>query len=186
MAKIEEAFRAIDRKQFVLPEYKDLAQQDIPLPIGHDQTISQPTTVQRMLQWLDPDEGHTVLDVGSGSGWTSALLGYIVGPEGKVHAVERIPELIEFGRGNVQGFGLSNVVFHQAGNIFGLPEHAPYDRILVSAASEDVPPELIDQMATGGRLVIPVKSEIRVITKHAKDRIDTEVHKGYMFVPLLK
>src|SRR5450830_1043363 len=98
MDTISNAFNEIDRVDFVPNDQKSRAHLDIPLPIGHGQTISQPYTVRRMLEWLDARAGDIILDVGSGSGWTTVLLSFIVGPDGVVYAVERIPELLKFGK----------------------------------------------------------------------------------------
>src|SRR5665647_1698314 len=117
MSKIEEAFKAVPRINFLRPEEKDQHELDVPLPIGSGQTNSQPSTVRQMLEWLDAQPGDKVLDVGSGSGWTTALLSSIVGSKGKVFAVEKIPELVEFGRNNCAG--ARNVQFFQADKEYG-------------------------------------------------------------------
>ena len=99
--RIIDAFKKIDRADFVEVQYKDEAYGDYPLPIGHEQTISQPSTVAFMLELLQPATGNKVLDVGSGSGWTAALLAQIVGPEGRVFGFELVPELVKFGSENL-------------------------------------------------------------------------------------
>jgi protein-L-isoaspartate(D-aspartate) O-methyltransferase len=137
------------------------------------------------LEWLDARPADKVLDVGSGTGWTTALLSHIVGPKGHVYAVERIPELVEFGRDNAERAGVKNASFYQAGEEYGLPEHAPYDRILVSAAADRVPTELIKQLKPGGKLVIPVHNDILEIKKNPDGKIQTEEHPGFVFVPLI-
>lgn len=182
---IELAFKAVPRKDFV-PNYLQ-AQSDIdaPLPIGFGQTISQPTTVRLMLEWLEAQAGDKVLDIGSGSGWTTALLSKIVGSEGKVYAVEKIPELVEMGRENCRAVGIDNAEFFTAGDEFGLPEKAPFDRILVSAAAEELPQSLLKQLNDGGKIVIPVENDILEIEKEGGDYI-IKNHRGFVFVPLVK
>lgn len=182
---IDEVFERVDRAQFMRPQYRHLSEVDEPMPIGQGQTISQPYTVRKMLEWLDVKPGQKVLDVGSGSGWTTALLSELVGPKGKVYAVERVPELVEFGRANVERYGAKNVEFHQAGDEFGLSEEAPFERILVSAAADELPQELVEQLKIGGKMVIPVHNDILEITKLAKDKLDIKRHSGFVFVPLL-
>jgi protein-L-isoaspartate(D-aspartate) O-methyltransferase len=185
MDKIEEAFNAIDRKLFVPKYLREHADIDAPLPIGYGQTISQPFTVKSMLEWLDAKEGDKVLDVGSGSGWTTALLSHIIGPRGKVYAVEIIPQLVKRGRDNCKKAGIKNAKFHQAGKEYGLPEHAPYDRILVSASADELPTILIDQLRVGGKLVIPVQNDILEVIKNSDNTYDTVPHPGFIFVPLV-
>jgi protein-L-isoaspartate(D-aspartate) O-methyltransferase len=183
--RIEAAFARFNRTDFVPEAVKDMAEADRPLPIGQGQTISQPTTVKMMLGWLDGQPGDKVLDVGSGSGWTTALLSYIVGPKGSVYAVERLPELVGFGRGNCQKAGVKNASFHQAGDKYGLAEYAPYDRILVSASTDKVPDELISQLKPGGKLVLPVHNSIFEISKQQNNKTEVIEHPGFVFVPLL-
>ncbi|MEX2006872.1 MAG: protein-L-isoaspartate(D-aspartate) O-methyltransferase [Candidatus Saccharimonadales bacterium] len=185
MSRLDEAFAKIDRRHFVVPEYKESAYADVPLPIGHGQTISQPTTVRMMLEWLDVQAGFHILDVGSGSGWTTALLAYLVGPRGHVYAVERIPELVEFGSDNCERLGIKNVTFSQAGMDYGLEDYAPYDRILVSAAADKVPSDLLYQLKRGAKMVIPVHNDILEITKQTSGKTVTKTHHGFVFVPLI-
>lgn len=182
---IDEAFAAVLRRNF-LPDYAaDQAELDMPLPIGFGQTNSQPTTVAMMLDWLDVEPGQNVLDVGSGSGWTTGLLSHLTGQQGKVEAVEIVPELVEFGRDNCAWLGIKNVEFHQAGKTYGWTEQAPYDRILVSAAAESMPEELFTQLKPAGRLVVPVKSTIYIIDKDESGEISQRQQPGFIFVPLV-
>lgn len=182
---VKKAFEIVDRGDFVLPEYKNRASVDAPLPIGHGQTISQPTTVRTMLEWLRAKKGDKVLDLGSGSGWTTALLSKIVGNRGKVYAVELVPELKKFGEKNCKKAGIENAIFFLANKKFGLKKYSPYDRILVSASAKSVPDELVDQLKAGGKMVIPVGSSIFEVTKDDKDIVKTKEHYGFAFVPLI-
>ena len=159
---------------------------DSPLPIGYGQTNSQPSTVRRMLTWLDARAGDKVLDVGSGSGWTAALLCHIVGPAGHVFAVEKVPELVEFGRRNNEKYSTKNVKFFRAGKSYGLPEHAPFDRILVSASAHELPRELLGHLKAKGKLVVPVQNDILEITKNSGTDYNIKTHPGFVFVPLVK
>jgi protein-L-isoaspartate(D-aspartate) O-methyltransferase len=186
MDAIAAAFQAMPREGFVPATQRAAAGLDMPLPIGYEQTNSQPATVRLMLEWLNVQPGQDVLDVGSGSGWTTALLAILTGPAGQVYAVELVPALLEFGRANCERAGLTNAIFFGAGPVLGLPEHAPYDRILVSAAARSLPPTLLDQLKPGGRMVIPVGDEIRVITKSDRGRIQTMAYPGFAFVPLIQ
>ncbi|MFA7142255.1 MAG: protein-L-isoaspartate O-methyltransferase [Candidatus Paceibacterota bacterium] len=182
---IMDAFKDIDRKDFVPKKYVDDAYIDHPLDIGFGQTISQPSTVAFMLELLSPKKGEKILDVGSGSGWTSALLGHIVGDEGIVYGVEIVKDLVLFGRANLEKYGFTNVRIYQAGEKLGLKEKGLFDRILVSAAAKEIPAELISQLKTGGTLVIPIHDSIFRIIKKNKNHLEKEKIPGFAFVPLI-
>lgn len=180
------AFKKIKRKDFVRKEDKKYAELDEPLPIGYGQTISQPLTVAFMLELLQPKPGDKILDVGSGSGWTTALLAEIVGPEGKVYGIELIPELKEFGEKNVEKYnfvkkGVAEFIWGDGSR--GLLEKAPFDKILVSAAAEEVPIELKQQLKVNGRMVIPVRDSIYLVERK-KDKYEQKEFFGFRFVPL--
>ncbi|NQZ90896.1 MAG: methyltransferase domain-containing protein [Moritella sp.] len=185
--RVTRAFTAVKRSCFMSAETQHMADFDVPFSIGHAQTISQPTTVKHMLLWLAPEAGQRILDVGSGSGWSTALLAYLVGPTGVVFAIERIAELKRFGETNCQRFGCNNVEFFIAEHKIGLAAYAPFDRILVSAAaSEAIPDELIKQLAPNGKLVIPVHNSIFELQKDRQGDIEyCHEHFGYVFVPLI-
>ena len=182
---VDSAFKAVDRANFVREDTKPYAHFDTALSIGHGQTISQPFTVRLMLEWLDARPGQKVLDVGSGSGWSTALLSHIVGTKGKVYAVEKIPVLVEFGRQNCKRVGIKNAEFHEAGQTYGLPKHMPFDRILVSAAASQLPNELVEQLKIGGKMVIPIGYSIFEVTRMGEDDFEAKEHEGFIFVPLI-
>lgn len=179
------AFRKIDRKNFVLPEFKAESYDDCPLPIGYEQTISQPWTVAFMLELLEPKNGERILDIGSGSGWTTALLASIVGEQGVVFGVERIPELVAYGAKNLDTYKFAHSKILMAGPIFGLPKEAPFDKILVSAAADTMPEDLVLQLKLGGTLVIPIQNQIWKIIKRADKKLNIEKFDGFAFVPLI-
>ena len=182
--EIREAFWTIDRKDFVLPEFRQDAYFDTVLPIGYGSTISQPFTVLFMFNLLNPQSGEKVLDVGSGSGWTTAMLAKIVGNKGKVLGLERVLELVLFGRNNLAKYRFKNVQIFQAKKELGQRQQSPYDKILVSAAARKLPQELVEQLKVGGRLVIPIGYSIWKIDKISKDEILKEEFPGFAFVPL--
>lgn len=184
--KIENAFRKADRINFVPPEYKSDAYLDQPLYIGNGQTISQPSTVAFMLELLEPKEGDKILDVGSGSGWTTALLSQIVGERGYVYGLEREPALVEFGRENIKKLGIRNAQIEEASFVLGKSSEAPYERILVSASGRSIPEDLLDQLKPGGVMVIPVKESIFKVVKDEEGNIEKEEFEGFVFVPLIQ
>jgi protein-L-isoaspartate(D-aspartate) O-methyltransferase len=191
--RIIKAFRKINRSDFVLPEFTNYANVNAPLPIGFDQTISQPLTVAFMLELLQPKPNDKILDVGSGSGWTTALLAEIAGKRGRVFALEIIPELCKFGEENVRkyfsvGTGRSPVPttkFLCADGSRGYPPEAPYDKILVSAAAQKVPEALKNQLKIHGRLVIPVQNSILLVERLSQKKFREEEYFGFAFVPLV-
>lgn len=181
-----DAFYAIDRADFVRPESYHEAYGDYPLPIGGGGTISQPSTVAIMLELLAPARGDTILDVGSGSGWTTVLLAHVVGSKGKVWGVEIVPELITFGRKNLGKYDLPHAhIVAAREDALGLPEQGSFDNILVSAAAQEEPAELIEQLKPGGRLVIPIDNSVWKIDKRADGTIDRKELSGFVFVPLI-
>jgi protein-L-isoaspartate(D-aspartate) O-methyltransferase len=181
------AFRLIRRRDFMPEEIAIQESINAPLPIGHGATISQPLTVAYMFELLKPAAGQNILDVGSGSGWTAALLAQMVGPKGRVSAIERIAELKEFGQKNAKKFNFTNLKFYCRDGTKGLPNKAPFDRILVSAAAAEIPKALKDQLKVGGRMVIPTAAEdIRLIEKIGSDKFKEKVYQGFVFVPLIE
>jgi protein-L-isoaspartate(D-aspartate) O-methyltransferase len=180
---IKQAFEIIERQHFIPDHVMDQAGKDIPIPIGFHQTNSQPRTVAMMLGWLDLADGHVILDIGSGSGWTTALMATIVGPNGRVDGIERIPELVHFGQSNLSKYKTLNATITQATSQLGNPNQT-YDRILVSAAAERLPEELLHQLAPNGILVIPIKNTIHKLKKYSNMTIQQETFPGFRFVPL--
>jgi protein-L-isoaspartate(D-aspartate) O-methyltransferase len=182
--RIIEAFQKIKRADFLPLNIKNLAESDTALPIGFSQTISQSLVVAFMLEQLEPKAGEKILDIGSGSGWTSALLAEIVGPKGKVIAVELIPELAEFGKRNAAKYNLP-VKFICADGSKGYKEEAPYDKILASASAKEIPLAWKKQLKTGGIIVAPVENSIWRIVKKSESRFEETEYPGFVFVPLI-
>ncbi len=150
-----QAMRDVPREIFVPADLRHRAYENVSLPIGHNQTISQPTMVARMTLAMMLRGDEHVLEVGAGSGYQAAILGALL-PHGDVVAVERIPELVEMARQNLESCGVDNVEVVAASDTLGAPEHGPYDAILVSAGAPAVPESLLAQLKPNGRLVIPV------------------------------
>src|SRR5690606_4557206 len=155
--RIAAAFAAAPRPAFLPEHLRAQWQLDCPLPLTHGQTNSQPSTVAAMLELLDVAPGMKVLDVGSGSGWTTALLAELVGPQGRVIGVERVPALVEHGRAALRSGDWPQAEIRPAEHgRLGLPDEAPFDRILVSAMAGTLPTALVDQLAEEGVMVVPV------------------------------
>jgi len=184
--EIIEAFRKVPREEFVLPELRQDAYKDIPLPILAGQTISQPTTVAIMVEALKPKRDHKVLEIGSGSGYQAAILAELVK---EVYTVERIKELVEFSKRNLERCGYHNVKVIWGDGRNGYPEAAPYDGIIVTAAAFIIPTALKEQLKIGGRLVVPVglphRCRMLVYEKVGETEFNIEDLGYFSFVPLL-
>ena len=175
-------FTKIQREKFVLKEYKDDAYSDIALPILKGQTISQPTTVMIMLQALELKKTDKVLEVGSGSGYNAALLSKLVK---KVYTTEIIPELVEFARNNLKN--IKNVMVIHCDGSKGLKKYSPFDKIIITAASEKVPEILFKQLKNNGILIAPVgPPHMQSLLKYKKknNKLEVEDFGSFMFVPL--
>lgn len=182
MDQVTAAFDATPRRDFLPRGVRRRASYDGPLAIAAGQTSSQPRTVDDMLRLLDVHAGQRVLDVGSGSGWTTALLAHLVGPTGSVLGVELEPELVTFGSANLARARRPWATIRQADpDVLGDPGGAPYDRILVSAMAESLPRALVDQLAHDGVLVVPADGVMLRVTNPGA--VVTE-HGRYRFVPL--
>jgi protein-L-isoaspartate(D-aspartate) O-methyltransferase len=185
--KVESAIRHIPRHNFIPESLKHRAYENAPISLMKKQTISQPSVVSRMTEWLDLKEGHKVLEIGSGSGWQSAILAYIVG-KGKIFTVERHATLASFAKNNLEKLGIENVkIIHGDGSL-GLPEVSPFDRIMITAACKKVPAALLDQLALDGLLIAPVGEDIQsliLLKKTPNGIVEIKNQKGYVFVPLL-
>lgn len=186
--RVREAMRAHPRERFLPRRVRRRASYDGPLDIGHGQTNSQPRTVRDMLELLDVRPGHRVLDVGSGSGWTTALLAELVGPTGSVLGLERVPELVQAGARAVQAEGMpwAGVRAVEPG-VLGAPEEAPFDRVLVSAMASRMPEELVAQLGARGILVVPVAGRMLRVQRDpsAPEGRRVTTHGAYRFVPLV-
>lgn len=158
--RVLEAMRAVPRHQFVSPEQRAEAYEDRPLPIGNGQTISQPYIVALMTQLAAPMPADRALDVGTGSGYQAAVLAELVD---LVDSVEIVPALAERARGTLCDLGYRNVKVHLGDGSIGLPGEAPYNLILAAAAPEAVPPALVELLAPGGRLVMPVGGDRQML-----------------------
>ncbi|WP_193095946.1 protein-L-isoaspartate O-methyltransferase family protein [Brevibacterium sp. FME17] len=196
---LAEAFAQVPRELFLPAKERGFASSNVPLQIGDGQTNSQPSTVADMLTLLGPREGDRVLDLGSGSGWTTALLGVLVGRHGQVSGVERHRRLIDSARTSLSeidpdavDLGSVEIIAATEG-VLGLPEAGPFDRILVSAEAESLPYELVEQLCIGGVMVIPVGGDMLRVVRNgpagADAASDADIsitrHGSYRFVPLI-
>lgn len=183
-----QAFCAIDRADFVLPEYKSEAYENYALPIGENQTISQPLTVAFMLETLDPRPGDKILDIGAGSGWQTALLAHIVGKEGKITALERIPKLCDFLRENLEKYDLlknSVVEISCQDATIEIPE-GKYDKIIAAASAyKKIPDIWRERLKFGGRIIAPIKNSIWLFERISEKEWKETEFPGFVFVPLV-
>ncbi len=186
-ARVAEAMAAWPRQNFLPLRERRHAHRDGPLAIGHGQTNSQPRTVAAMLALLDVHVGDRVLDVGAGSGWTTALLAHLCGPTGSVVGVERVPELVTFGAANLDRARMpwARLTLATPGAL-GSPDSGPFDRILVSADGQTLPRALVDQLAPGAVMVIPVRGWMHRVWLDADGEAHVDFHGAYRFVPLVE
>ena len=199
-SEIIEAFKKIDRQDFVPEEQKNEAYINAPLSIGFGQTISQPLTVAFMLELLEPKRGEKILDIGSGSGWVSGLLAQIVGERGKIISIERVSELKEMAEKNISKYGFINPTHKKimcgvensvveivlGDGSKGYKKEADYDKIIAAASAQnELPKEWQKQLKISGRIVAPLGDSIVVIDKIGKNKYNVKKYFGFSFVPLI-
>lgn len=179
------AMAGLDRARFLTPEQAPHAREDRALPLFHGQTGSQPSTVAEMLRLLEVPVGGTVLDVGSGSGWTTALLAWLVGPAGRVLGLELDPDLAAFGAANLAACDLPWARIEVADpHLLGRPVPGGWPRILVSASARRLPAALVGQLADDARMVLPVGHRMTLVVRRGRVT-EVSTHGEYVFVPLV-
>jgi len=185
--RIIDAFQKIPRHLFIPEKYLSSSYGDFPLPTMHGQTISQPYTVAMMLEALKPKKDEKILEIGTGSGWTAALIGYIVGEKGKVVSIDIFDDLIEFAKENIEKTRLKNIILICADGKKGYKKEAPYDRVIINAACDKVPKDIIEQTKVGGTIVAPINDflsqKLMVFKKRKKKPVGKSLG-NYLFVPL--
>jgi protein-L-isoaspartate(D-aspartate) O-methyltransferase len=185
---VMDAMCAVPREAFVLPEYRDQAYRNTPLPIKAGQTISQPLIVALMTEMLDPQPGDVVLEVGTGSGYQAAVLSHLVK---HVYSEEIVAELAASASELLKKLDYKNVTVRAGDGYAGWPEHAPFDGIIVTAAAEQIPPPLLKQLKPGGRLVIPVgehwgSQELMIVEVDSSGAVSKQSVLPVRFVPLTR
>ncbi|MDH3947704.1 MAG: protein-L-isoaspartate(D-aspartate) O-methyltransferase [Gammaproteobacteria bacterium] len=185
-ARVMEAMRKVPRHKFVPANSQIIAYSNGPLSIGHGQTISQPYIVALMTDLLEPQPDDVILEIGTGSGYQSAILSCLVK---QVHTTETVSPLVDPARERLQRLGYNNVEVHECDGYYGLPDQAPFDGIIVTAAAPHVPAPLLEQLKPGGRLVIPVgheyyAQELLVIQKQEDNHFTRRKVIDVVFVPL--
>ncbi len=185
--RVIKAMNDVPRHLFVKESLRDLAYADGPLPIGYNQTISQPYIVAYMTEILQPDTHHIVLEVGTGSGYQAAILSKLVN---HVYSIEIIPELGKEAANRLDKLGYDNVTVKIGDGYNGWEEHAPFDRIIVTAAPEQIPKKLVDQLKSGGLMVLPVGKtsfgqDMRVVKKDKTGQVTTQETIPVRFVPMI-
>ena len=184
---VEMAFRNIPRHKFVPESELDYAYYNKPLPTMKNQTISQPGVVSRMTEWLDVKNGQNILEIGTGSGWQSGILSYLVG-EGTVYSVELHPELVKFAQVNLRSLKIKNVHVILGDGSLGYLKASPYDRIIITAACTEIPLPLLEQLKENGLLLAPVgdtSQSLILLKKTSVGNIEIKNQSNYVFVPLL-
>lgn len=182
--KVIRAMREIDRKQFVPDNVKKHAYEDGPLPIGEEQTISQPYIVAYMIETLELSSSDRVLEIGTGSGYNAAVMSRIAG---EVYSVEIISRLADLAEKNIESAGIDNVFIRTADGYEGWKEKSPFDVIVLTAASNKVPPELQNQLRIGGKLILPLGRGVQdlvLLEKYSEEEFSKKRLVGVRFVPL--
>ncbi len=186
--RIIKAFKKISRHLFVRKDYIRHAYDDMPLPTFRSQTISQPYTIAVMTEALNPKPGDKVLEIGAGSGYQAALLGYCVGSKGKIITVELEPDLVEFAKKNIKKVKLKNVKVIQGDGKRGYEKESPYDKCIITAACKEIPEPVVEQVKVGGRIVAPVNNffgqRMTVVDKLSKKKLKKKDLGSFVFVPL--
>ena len=185
--RVIKAMNDVPRHLFVKESLRDLAYADGPLPIGYNQTISQPYIVAYMTEILQPDTHHIVLEVGTGSGYQAAILSKLVN---HVYSIEIIPELGKEAANRLDKLGYDNVTVKIGDGYNGWEEHSPFDRIIVTAAPEQIPKKLVDQLKSGGLMVLPVGKtsfgqDMRVVKKDKTGQVTIQETIPVRFVPMI-
>lgn len=187
--KVAVAMEKIKREYFIEGPLKDSSYLDLPLPIGFGQTISAPSIIGIMLKELNVREGDKVLEVGTGSGWQTALLSHLVGKSGMVYSTERIEQLAKIAKERIEGLNIKNVEIKVCDGSEGWKERAPFDRIIVSASTPQIPPPLLEQLKPNGKMIIPVGisywQDLILVEKNEKGDINQRVLLPIVFVPLI-
>ncbi len=181
------AFSTIPREKFIPPQLNAHAYDDLPLPTIRNQSISQPSTIIIMLRALQLQEGEKVMEVGAGMGYQAALMASLVGSTGKVITIDVIPELVQYARKNLQDLRLEQVSVMEGDGAEGYPTHAPYDKIIITAACPSIPLPLITQLREGGIIIAPVgdlRSQTMVKGTKVNGRLELEFLGDFVFVPL--
>lgn len=182
------AFKEINREDFISEEFRTMAYADRPLPLLRGKTISQPSTIMIMTHALELNHGEKVFEVGTGSGFQTAIIANIVGEKGKVISVEVIPELVHFARKNLKKAGISNAAVFEEDGSAGFAKEAPFDKIIITAACREFPKSLLDQLKPGGIIVGPVgnqyEQEMVKGVKRKDGKLDLEFLGQFLFTPM--
>lgn len=186
--QVLKAMQKVERHKLIPESLQKYAYEDRPLPIGNDQTISQPFIVAYMTEAIKPRAGMKVLEIGTGSGYQAAVLAEIVD---EVYTIETVEELAERAKNDLQEMGYDNIHFKVGDGFYGWEEHAPYDAIIVTAAPEEIPPRLIEQLKVGGRMVIPVgptpdTQELKLVEKKKNGNLKSRDLLPVRFVPFTR
>ena len=187
-SRVLEAMRRVPRHEYIPPEYRASAYSDRPLPIGLNQTISQPYIVALMTELVQPSPDDRLLEIGTGSGYQAAVAAELVA---EVYSIEIVPELARTATRRLERLGVSNVSVREGDGYLGWPEHSPFDGILVTAGAEEIPQPLVEQLRPGARMVIPVGDQstfqiLQVVEKLPGGGVEIREVIPVRFVPLIR